>query len=134
MTVVVPQYDIIISGLKSGVSPSQVEVVLIDWRVVNYKHEIRFLVDSTQKRNTIREYITPGAVDKAYDILGQPTFWDLTYSNANTVKIIPVSTQTSTIANLRSSIYLGVETFEDQLLSPEGVWLVTLSGYEVEII
>lgn len=125
-------YNLRISGLASGVTPAYVDVFCSNWSINNWEHDILVIADSPAKRNAIRSYVVPGAVDKLYEVLGVPHFYDTTLSNENTIKVIPMGNLTS----YRSTTTIAVSSYEEQIISTYPVvgYLIRLRGYEPDII
>lgn len=122
-------YNLNISGLKSGVTPTNVNVWCSDWTIRNWEHEIVVLADSVTKRNAIRNYLTPGAVDLMYDILGKPTYYDTTLTNSNTILVTPKGK----LASYRTSVYIAISNYEETIVAtyPNVMYKIVLRGYEV---
>jgi hypothetical protein len=58
------------------------------WEEQNWSMVAEFIFTSGQ-RDTLYKHITPGALTERMNILGIPTYVDLTYNSSNTLRIVP---------------------------------------------
>jgi hypothetical protein len=71
---------------------------------------------------TLRSYITPGAVGELFKILGRPTFFDQTWQGQNTIYLVPNS-GSSTLIDMREPKYVYVKNITDSPLPGASGWI-----------
>lgn len=94
-------------------SPDLITSDCLRWDVQNYSVIVETILTKSQL-NILRDNITPGATDRLYTILGQPTFVDRTWTGDNTIRI---SSDKSNLQNMRSDRILYVKSITD---TPQG--------------
>jgi len=86
------------------------------WDEEEHEVIVEFITDKDSRDNLL-DNITPGAVAKQYDILGEPKFVDTTYSSGNTIFLTPVSG--SGLYSLRPRTKIAVKNYSETLLTPD---------------
>lgn len=131
-------YDLIISGCSINQSNTQFSVGCSRWDVDNTEHILEFWTDAAG-RNKLYRSIKPGAVEELYDILGEKTYVDTTYSSSNTILIKPnpnavtsstISSMRFTYIGLSGQIKLGIRDYTEDIPQRES-FHIKISGYEV---
>jgi hypothetical protein len=102
------------------------------WDVQDYT----MIVETWVKKSDlirIRNNIVPGAVGELYEILGEPHFFDKTWSNENTLYISgvrnPLKMKTSNLANMRSPKYMYVKNYTEHPITNTDWIEIKLEGY-----
>lgn len=86
------------------------------WSESNYDVTVETFLDSAQ-RSGLFDNVVPGAVGELMNVLGEPTYIDLTYSSGNTLKLEPVSGDP--LADLVNTRVIGVKTISDTFLTKD---------------
>ena len=126
-------YDVMISSMSTdpSISGTFIYAAVSNWKINNYTHEITLIVNSIADRNTLRNMIQPQATDNFSNVSGYPVFIDISTDSKDTIKIIPLDVDNSNISSLRSSETLGIAEYQDNILTYDGHFLITLRGYPI---
>lgn len=112
-------------NLRISGTAGQVDVSLSSYSVNDYKYEFGILVYSKSDRDIIRQSVRPGATANYSNIEAFPVFIDI--SGADTLEITPLGN----LANFIDVITLGVISYSEEIISPDGVYLIKLTGYPI---
>jgi len=80
--------------------PDYIECGCSAFSVSNYSVSFETWLTKSQL-STLNDNIIPGAVKEIYTILGRPTYWDMTFSGENTLRLVPICSGTSNLSNMR---------------------------------
>jgi len=81
-------------------------------------------------RNFIARNITPGAVKEMYNILGTPTYWDITYNSGNTLTFLPIGG--TGLSGLRETRRIGIKNFSDTFITKDYLG-IKIEGMRLDI-
>jgi len=70
------------------------------WDVNDYSIIVETVLDKN-KIQTLNDNIVPGAVGELYSILGKPNYYDKTWDDKNTLKLVPNVNNDSTLKSMR---------------------------------
>lgn len=97
------------------------------WDVNNYS----VIVETWLKENdlnTLREYVTPGAVGELFTILGRPTYYDKTWTSGNTIKLKP--NENNNLSKMRKETIVYVKNMTTSPIEGSDGWInVKIEGY-----
>lgn len=82
------------------------------WDVSDYSITIETTLNKSQLQ-ILRNHITPGAAGELYKVLGEPTYYDQTWTGDNTIKISPHNNGTSTLYKMRGDKLIYVKNITD---------------------
>ena len=98
----------------------------IDWTMNGMKHTIKVILDKTS-RDTLWNGIIPGRVKKLDFPFSKPYYIDSTYSDNNTLKIIPLGN----LASIRDTVSLVIDGYSEEIIGrPGDTYVSTISGFE----
>ena len=86
------------------------------WDEGNWDVTVETFLGSSN-RNLLFSHMTPGAVSEMYNILGTPTYWDVTFNSGATLILEPQSGYG--LSSLRQKRVVGVKNMSDTFLSPD---------------
>lgn len=109
--------DITISGCSSRTSDCEITVGCSRWSISGFEHTISFWATASQ-RNKIYQNILPKAVDELYSILGEPSYFDTSYTSSNTLKIIPVA-GVGNLSEMRSGNLFAINDYSEEFVNWE---------------
>lgn len=115
----------------SGLDSNFIDCKCSRWDVSNYSVVIGTWVNKTQAQN-LRSNITPSAVGELYKVLGRPTYYDKTWSEANTLRILPTLSSNfmnnSTLKEMRDETLLYVKNYTEHIINENWVE-IKIEGY-----
>jgi hypothetical protein len=80
--------------------------------------------------STLRESLRPGAVTELYQVLGKPYYYDVSWTSANTVRIIYFDNDSSNVINMRKEIIVYVKNLSDSPVQGDTGWInCKIEGY-----
>lgn len=97
------------------------------WNTDGYKVIFNTVITSDEMA-TLRSHIVPGAVTELYNILGTPTYWDTTWSDSNTIRVVPNDNSRSTLYNMREPKTIYVTELMTHPI-PNGDIEIKIEGY-----
>ena len=97
------------------------------WDEGNWDVVIEFFCESGT-RNNIFHNLVPGAVTEQYNILGTPTYVDLTYESGNSLIIDPIDGYG--LSGLRSRRTIAVKNISDTFIN-QNYFKVKIEGYRL---
>ena len=110
------------------------------WDVQDYSVVLETWLSKSEAQ-TLRENITPGAVDELYTILGRPTYYDKTWTSNNTLRIVPniytrrekdsnttEGDNTSNLINMRNEVFIYVKNYTEHTVESD-IIEVKIEGY-----
>jgi len=114
--------DLTISG-----SNFSIDCYCSRWDIDNYQVIIETWLTKSNLIS-LRDNIVPGAAGELYKILGKPHFYDMTWEDNNTIKLIPdINHQLSSIRN-NTTLY--VKNLTDNPKEGPSGWInVKIEGY-----
>lgn len=104
-----------------------VDVPISRWDEGNWNVVIEFFLGSGN-RNTLFKHAIPGAVAEMYTILGEPTYYDTTFSSSNTWIIEPISGYG--LSSLRQTRTIAIKSLSDSFLNHE-LFTCKVEGYRL---
>lgn len=110
-------YDIIISGQHCSI-----QCMASRWTTDNFS----VIFETWIKKSDIQALnnsIRPGAVKELFNILGLPHYCDTSYTGANTIRIIPNPSSSSTIASMRKETIIYPKTVTIETVEGDKQWL-----------
>lgn len=120
--------DLRISGCTTTYSDTQFDVWCSRWDKEKWEHIFEFWCTSSQ-REKIWKSITPGAVTELYNILGEPYFYDTTYTSSNTIKVDTIGD--GNLPGMRSGNYFAVKDYREEIIPHTKYFRISISAYVV---
>jgi len=90
------------------------------WDEDNWRATVEIVSDKWQ-RDLLIQNTTPGAVAELYNILGEPKYWDTTFTSGNTLFLYP--NKTRPIAQLRDPVKVAVKSYKERMLTPNKFYI-----------
>jgi len=90
------------------------------WDEDNWRATVEIVSDKWQ-RDLLVQNTTPGAVAELYNILGEPKYWDTTFTSGNTLFLYP--NKTRPIAQLRDPVKVAVKSYKERMLTPNKFYI-----------
>jgi hypothetical protein len=107
---------------------SYVDVPISRWDEDNWGITIEAFMESGN-RNTLFANVVPGAVKELYNILGTPTFQDLTWESGNTWTVEPLDGYG--LSSLRQGREIAVKSISDTFINKD-YFLVKVEGKRLD--
>ena len=119
--------------------PNYVAGLCSRWDADNYLVTVETWLNKTQVE-ALRNNIVPGASKELYNILGSPTFKDITWTDGNTLRLRPNQYERchhgiwykphgSNLPYMRGDIYIYVKNFSTSPIGRGGHLNVKIEGY-----
>ena len=121
--------DLLISGCSANTTGTQIVVGCSRWSRSGFENVIEFWCSASQ-RNAIYKNITPKCSNELYNILGTPTFYDVTFSDSDTLKIKPVI-GVGNLYNMRSGNNFAVNDYSEEIVTPD-TYHIKISCFPVD--
>ena len=99
------------------------------WDEGNWDTVIETFMESSN-RNTLFNYVTPGAVRELYNILGTPKYIDTTYNSANTLIYEPQAGYG--LSSLREKRTVAVKNISDTFINKEN-FNIKIEAFRIDI-
>lgn len=114
---------------SSMADPYYIEGRCARWDVSDYTLTMETWLTKSQLQ-TLRANIVPGATEELYAILGQPYYYDMTWSGRNTIMISSCTNLTSNLKNMRTTKLVFVKDITDSPIpGASGYINVKIEGY-----
>ena len=108
--------DLLISGCGTNTG-TQFTAGCSRWSRSGFEFTVEIWTNP-QGREKIWSSVVPKACDEIYSILGQPTYWDTTFSSGNTLKLEPVA-GVGNLSEMRSGNLFTVNDYSEEFVNWE---------------
>lgn len=102
-----------------------ITVPVIEWNITDWNIRIKFVATRDQ-RDTLVSNVVPGAVDKLYEVLGNPHFYDTTLDGSNTLTIYPLGD--IDLKEIRHKFTMYVQTLGEEPQANGSWFIITIEG------